>query len=630
MLLTLWALTHRYDGFSRDGQLYAFQALARLQPALGTDIYLQNTSQDQFTIFSPLYATLIKIFGLQTAELLLFSVCTAWFLTAAWILGAKLSTKDTAWFSVALLIVTVGHYGAYQVFNYTENYLTARSLGEALTVTALACHFYERRGFALILGVMALLVHPLMSLPGVLLLACLWLPFRVALGVAAAGVLGTLGFAVVATLLRASSGFAMLMDPAWLEVVRERSQFLFLQYWDTADWEIAARPFVCLTLTAAIIPDPRIKQLSLSAMLVGACGMAVAAIAGSVGPIAVLLQGQAWRWMWVTTFVSLLLVAPTAVRAWRDPRCGPLSAILLVLGWTYSGVDGLAYVAGALLLWLLRPKISVTSARHLKWAAALIGGVIVIYIMVNSWTAARTAIPESGRESVLAGRLREIFALSFSGLAVMWLCWYGIRKLRSVWAISLVCAVLLGTTAWILPSSMKQLHTVGSVAEIHQFDDWRTAIPPSSNVLLLPPAKAASFVWFTLQRPSYLSVGQSAGVVFSRATAAEVRRRSEVLLPVANIDWKILTAIRAAKTRRPIATSAADSISLQKPLTDSKVAAGTKHLTAESLTHVCSDPILGFVIAQEQVGYDPLPHTLPGAFKGWNLYDCSRVRTGLP
>jgi hypothetical protein len=47
MLVALWAVTHRYQGLARDGELYAFQAFARIHPALGADLYLQNASQDQ-------------------------------------------------------------------------------------------------------------------------------------------------------------------------------------------------------------------------------------------------------------------------------------------------------------------------------------------------------------------------------------------------------------------------------------------------------------------------------------------------------------------------------------------------------------------------------------------------------
>src|ERR1700694_3576493 len=82
MLVVLWLLTHRYPGIKNDAQLYAFQALARIHPALGTDLYLQNTSQDRYTIFSPFYASTIGLFGLQNATLLLTVLFTAGFLAA--------------------------------------------------------------------------------------------------------------------------------------------------------------------------------------------------------------------------------------------------------------------------------------------------------------------------------------------------------------------------------------------------------------------------------------------------------------------------------------------------------------------------------------------------------------------
>jgi hypothetical protein len=54
-----------------DAQLYALQALVRIHPALGTDLYFQHTSQDAYSIFSPFYASVIKLMDLRSATLLL-------------------------------------------------------------------------------------------------------------------------------------------------------------------------------------------------------------------------------------------------------------------------------------------------------------------------------------------------------------------------------------------------------------------------------------------------------------------------------------------------------------------------------------------------------------------------------
>lgn len=603
MLVALWALLHRYQGLSRDGELYAVQALARIHPALGTDLYLRNTSQDQFTIFSRIYASFIRVLGLQNAELFLFVLCKVCFLGASWVLARALIGRDVAWLTVAILVITIGYYGSYEIFQYSEDYLTARSMGEAMVVASLACHFNGRRRLGLWIAIGALFIHPLMALPGVLLLICLWLPIRHALIGSLAGILATLSIAIAALIAPANTHMFTILDPAWLEVVRERSQFLFLKYWTTHDWELNARPFVSLTVTALAIHDEQIRKLCVAAMLVGASGLAVALISSAVGPVAILLQGQTWRWDWITGFVSVVLLAPTVLRVWRDEQCGPACAVLLVAAWTCFVVDGLACTEAALILWLVRSHISDRVARYLRWAAAVAIVLIVAWILTKFWTS---------REPVLTARIRGLFGLGVPAVLLMGTFWYWILSNRSVMAAVLASAALLGVSVCLLPGSFRQQRTVGTPAAIEEFADWRAAIPPFSNVLIIPPRTSASFAWFTLERTSYLSVDQSAGVVFSRATALEVQRRSEVLRPLIDPDWEILTDIterRAGKRKGP---------------------ASSRPLTPQALIGICGDPQLGFVIAKEALGFDSIRHGHAGMWKDWSLYDCRHVRSLVP
>src|SRR6202035_5732594 len=104
MLATLWLLMHGYHGLTGDAQIYAFQALARIHPQLATDLYLQNTSQDQFTIFSPLYAWFIGFMGLEDAARLLTLLFTVWFLAATWNFVRAIANRDAAWLAVAFLL----------------------------------------------------------------------------------------------------------------------------------------------------------------------------------------------------------------------------------------------------------------------------------------------------------------------------------------------------------------------------------------------------------------------------------------------------------------------------------------------------------------------------------------------
>jgi len=614
MLVALWPIMHRYSGLDRDAQIYAFQALARIHPAFTADLYLQNTSQDQYTIFSPFYASFIGLLGLENAARLLTVLFTVWFLAAAWGLASTLVNRDNAWLVVALMIILPGEYGAYGVFRFSEQYLTARLPAEALALTALFCHYRGLKRLGLSIAAAAMFVHPIMALPAFLLLICLWLSNRVSSIGALGGVFAALCISVAAVAIPAAAHVIPVMDAPWFEVVRERSQFLFLQYWPARAWDLNARPFICLMLAAAAFQDPRIRKISVAAMLVGACGLAVGFIGSAIGPMAILVQGQAWRWIWITGFVAVLLLAPTAFQVWRDERCGPICAVLLISGWTVSAVDGTACASLALILWLIRPRISDRAAIFLRWAAVALGAMIVAWVLAKSWTIVSSASVDSAREPLLLTRIRNIAGLEISAVLVVGLLWWWIRRSRRLWIPVLAAAVLLASSIFIFPASFRPLHSVGSAApEINAFADWQKAIPPKSNVFIVPTLNSGSFAWFTLERPNYLWIDTSAGVVFSRATALEVQRRSDVLLPLMDPDWKILTGMRHSAGDKQEGNSSS-----------------SRSLTAKTLISICGDPRLGFVISKEDVGFDPMRHTRPGRWKDWNLYDCRHVRSRAP
>jgi len=613
MLVTLWLVMHGYHGITGDGRIYALQAFGRLHPQLAADLYLQNTSQDQFTFFSPLYAWFIGLLGLENAARLLTVFFTVWFLAAAWSFSRDIAGRDAAWLAVAFLLIIAGDYGASGVFRLLDPYLTARLPAEALTITALACHVRGTKRLGLLLALVALFVHPLIALPGLLILICLWVPSRVSVMGAIGGVLATLSLAIVAAKLPVASHVSTVMDAPWLEVVQERSQFLFLQLWSFRDWELNARPFIYLAFTAIAVSDARISKLCSAAALVGAAGLAVAFIGGLIGPVAILVQGQAWRWVWISVFTSAVLLPFTAMQVWRDERCGPLCAILLVSGWTLPGVNGTTCVSLALIFWLARPYINARVAAYCRWVSAALGTAIVVWILSKCQAVVSPPASQSGRAPFGPAQILDIVALKVPAVLFGVLVWQGIRTGRMKWARIFLSAVLIALSIFIFPAAFKQRQSLASAVEINEFADWANVIPPTSTVLAAPPNDAAgAFVWFTLDRPNYLTLDQSAGVVFSRTTAMEIRRRSEVLLPLMDPNWKILTSLRA------------------KSGDGRKDNAATRPLTAKSLLQVCADPRLGFVISPVKVGFDPLRHEHAGAWKDWNLYDCRKVRSAPP
>ena len=121
VLAAIWLLMQGYQGLTGDAQIYAFQALARIHPSLATDLYLQNTSQDRFTVFSPLYALCIRWLGLESAARLLTLTFTTWLLVAAWAFARAFVNREIAWLAVAFLIILPTDYGASECFIFSSD-----------------------------------------------------------------------------------------------------------------------------------------------------------------------------------------------------------------------------------------------------------------------------------------------------------------------------------------------------------------------------------------------------------------------------------------------------------------------------------------------------------------------------
>ena len=611
MLVVAWLLTHRYQGLAQDARIYAIQALARIEPTLSRDLYLQYTSQDRYTLFSPFYALVIEVLGLQEAARILTLVFAAAFLTASWKLAGALMKKEEAWLSVGALILTVGAYGSYRVFHFSEDYLTARSAAEALVAIALAVYFCGPRWIAMLFAAAALLIHPLMALPGVMLLIFLALRTGAAAAVALTGIVVAACLALADSRLPWLQHLLPIMDGAWLGIVMERSQFLFLQLWSVHDWEVNLRPFFSLGLSAMVLATDRTRSLCVAAALVGASGLIVALVAGTIGPVAFLVQGQAWRWVWIPVFVATILMPPTALRLWRNKGIGPVAALLLAAAWTIPAADAPVLATAALVLFLRQRRLSALHPRQLAAAALAVGIGLLIWDIIPVVISA-TRIGSSSLNTITDPPFLQnadtIAAFRYPIVLLFLVAWHYVSLSKDNLLPACLAIAMGAACVLLVPMAFAKTDTAGSAREIEEFTDWRSVIPPSADVYVANGHDAAPFAWFTLQRPNYLSLDQSAGVVFSRLTALEVRRRSEVLIPLMDEDWKLLSRNRALRS-------------------GSTKAERLKPLTAKSLQGVCSDPQLNFLIARENVGFDPIRHKHPGPWMNWNLYDCAHVRS---
>ncbi|MEP6885083.1 MAG: hypothetical protein ABJC66_10085 [Gammaproteobacteria bacterium] len=513
-----WMLSHGYMGIFHDAGLYTLQALARLNPtSLGQDVFLHFGSQDRFTLFSPLYAAASRLIGVDTAAAVLTFTFQVGLLLGAWLLARSVVPARMALYGVAVLIAIPGDYGTDRIFTSIEQFLTPRMAAEALALVGLAAALRARTWLGLALLGLAALLHPIMAAAG--LAALLFIRPRAAL----------VGMAALAT-----AAFAMAhavwgrFDPAWLHLVMDRSPYLFIRNWRLDDWARVAVTAATLTAGLAALSNGA-RKLCGAALLTMLGGLALTFIACDGLNLILFTQLQPWRWQWLGT-VSAALLLPTILGLyWRAGVCGRTTALLLAAAWVFSS-NGFAVVAAAAALgslaWTTRLKPG--EARLVFWGACGMLAIAITWRFASNLEFMEMHYLDPG----IVRWIRRLISFVHDGsvpmailLLVGWLARTsraGIILPASIAALALVGAALLPQTwsTW--------THREFPPQRIAQFAAWRDLIPPGSEVFW---PEAPLDAWLLLDRPSYLSVLQTSGLVFSRDSAIELQRRAYALGP---------------------------------------------------------------------------------------------------
>ncbi len=90
LIIAFWLLIHPFRGVEHDSTLYTLLALGRLHPeSLGQDLFVRYGTQNEFTIFSPIYATLSRAVGFERAAAVLTLWTHAGFFSCAWLLARR-------------------------------------------------------------------------------------------------------------------------------------------------------------------------------------------------------------------------------------------------------------------------------------------------------------------------------------------------------------------------------------------------------------------------------------------------------------------------------------------------------------------------------------------------------------
>jgi hypothetical protein len=534
-----WALAHNYRGIFHDAGLYTLQAMAHANPdSLSQDVFLKHGSQDRFTIFSSLYATAGRVFGIEPAAAVLTFVLQLSLFAAAWMLGRAISSPTLALFGLAVLIAIPGDYGAFRIFACVEPFITPRMAAEALTLASVASAFYGRKWIALAFMATALAFHPIMAAAGIAAFGCLYIAIprpRIAIALSAIVVAALVAVALLMPICPLSR-----FDNTWLTLVTNRSPYLFVSHWKLDDWSHAIVSMTVLTVGVCALPASRARLLCQSALMTTLSGLALTFIACDLLRLVLLTQLQPWRWQWFGTIVAALLL-PMIVRSlWQRGTAGHATTLLLAAAWIFA-VDQFSVITCAITLLSLPlfRRLTEAHARLVFWGACAMVGIAVAWRIASNLEFTDAYYLDTH----MSLALRRTMSFAHDGAApialLLLLWWLGRRSWGRYGLIAVGVLGIVGAAA-----AFPQIWATWTAREfppqlVAQFASLRDRIPPGSQVFW--PESTGLNTWMLLDRPNYISGIQTSGMVFSRAASMELAHRASALGPFVSpssfLDW---------------------------------------------------------------------------------------------
>lgn len=249
-----WLVARPYLGVRHDAVLYTAQALHQMWPGIfSQDVFFAHGSQDNYSVFSKVMAWLFDHVGVAAAEAYIPLAFHALLLLAAgWLLKSAKELSDfEVWMGLLALAAFPHLYDGNSIFAFAEPFLTARTIAEPLCVLAVVLLMSRRLLAAAITFMLAAVVHPLISLPVLLVgwtclcfvdrrwmwAACL-LPVPVVLGLG--------GMAPFDQLLAQ-------YDPAWWAEVLDRNPHVLLGHWPVIGWQTVLFDLGVLALASTMV-----------------------------------------------------------------------------------------------------------------------------------------------------------------------------------------------------------------------------------------------------------------------------------------------------------------------------------------------------------------------------------------
>lgn len=520
-VIGLFLIKHPYTGIRHDGILYAGQALLHLFPDnIGNDLFFAFGSQDNFTIFSNLYAFVFEIAGPSTGTIFLLALSLLAFFGASFFLLKSFASGRHLWFGLFFLAGFSTYYGGKHIFSFAEPFLTARSVAEPLCLVSLMLLLRGSYWTALTLLVVAAAFHPLIALP----IMIIWWIFRC---LENPKWWWSVGFILALPLLAAFriapfNQFFERFDADWLAIISENTQQLFVLRWNAYDWSSVIFDIVVLVMVLHHFKDKQ-RTILLSVLAVGIGGI-IASLVGADILNNVFLTGlQLWRSQWILHFFAVSLTPLLASRLLKQGDSGKLAAWLLVtaLILMHHPVSFILTAMAMFLVWVSK-KGSASISKQIIFLLKIACILVVVIISLRDIKAPLGNIEALPWDRPINPYLRVALSTPVAVLAFLGV-FYWLSTRRMILSLYLLILFVSSTlvfgilnwdqrTSWakVVENGLNQEHPFKKHIASGKLVYWQ------NNLL---------GTWLLLQRPNYYSIIQAAGLLFNRNTALEYAKR---------------------------------------------------------------------------------------------------------
>jgi hypothetical protein len=599
----IWLLAHPFFGVWHDSILYTVQALYRLRPDIfGQDLFFRYGSQDQFTVFSTIHAWLLDIVGIERSALLLTIVGKLfWFAGLSYFVAGYLRGLPF-WLGLVVLASYSAQYDGNQVFGYGESFATGRLYAELLILFALGLIVRGRERGGIAMAMAALVMHPLMALPGLAAVALLSRRYGkplILVGLMGAALVVVLGLLGIDPFSRLFARF----DPLWLEIVEKRVPYIFLENWSYEAFGRVTFLAALLLVCRRVFREDPIGRMVDRMLLLGFGCLALAWLGSSVLNNVLITQLQFWRGLWIVQIVALSLMGPLTVRLWGRRA---IDRILLVCLWSVLLLKGLSVGVLALssvVLWRILERYAPNwQPTRLIWAAIVLLPLMAAIFAVGSiQNIAIVRHKLINRPFWVIALCDPLVAVPIFG-GLVWLASRFGRVGATVAGLLGIATLVAGMMTWDVGIQEQSWDHHAAAAQPLQ-----AIIPVGSTVYWFGSAEPT---WFWLRRAQYVSKAHTVGALFSRKTAMLIDYRQSRLLEQKLEDgypyW-------------------------QQPYRDSLPSGEIEdlHPGMKVAVYLCQDPELDFLVLPENKEFDTIAYrfTFPVDDTPHDLVNCGQLRS---